>query len=141
LKFTPGESTNYFICVRDTLGRFGRDFTYRVEVMPVAPSVVVKIPEVVRNDTQSRQFISVPRGNRFATLISAKRANFGGELRFDVADLPQGVTLAADRMSGNIDSEPLVFEAAGDAPVAGKLLDLVASGTNNDGAVSGRFRQ
>ena len=84
LKFTPPETTNYFVRVRDTLGQGGRDFVYRVEIVPVAARLALKIPEVSRNDTQSRQFISVPRGNRFATLISAKRANFGGELVFGI---------------------------------------------------------
>jgi hypothetical protein len=123
------------------LGRFGRDFTYRIEVIPAAPKVAVKIPEVARNDTQSRQFIAVPRGNRFATLISAKRENFNGELHFDAPGLPTGVTMAADNLAGNVDAEPLVFEAAPDAAIGGKLLDLTATGTNANGSVIGHFRQ
>jgi hypothetical protein len=42
---------------------------------------------------------------------------------------------------GSMDAMPLVFEAAADAPITGKLLDLVASGTNAEGAVSGKFEQ
>jgi hypothetical protein len=141
LKFTPGQTTNYFVRIRDTLGRFGRDFTYRIEVTPAAPSVAVKIPDVARNDTQSRQFIAVPRGNRFATLISAKRADFDGELHFDLPGLPPGVTLAADHLAGDVEAEPLVFEAAPDAPIGRRLLDLNANGTNATGAVTGHFRQ
>jgi hypothetical protein len=141
LKFTPNETTNYFVRIRDTLGRFGRDFTYRIEVAPAAPRVAVKIPDVARNDTQSRQYIAVPRGNRFATLISAKRENFNGELHFDVAGLPSGVTMAADSLAGNVDAEPLVFEATPDAAIGGKLLDLTATGTNSNGSVIGHFRQ
>jgi hypothetical protein len=141
LKFTPPESTNYFVHVRDTLGQGGRDFFYRIEIVPVTAQLTLKIPEVSRNDTQSRQFISVPRGNRFATLISAKRVNFGGELSFAVEGLPQGIALLAERMPANIDSMPLVFEAAADAPVTGKLLDLTATGTNENKAVIGKFRQ
>jgi hypothetical protein len=141
LKFTPAETTNHFVRVRDTFGRGGRDFVYRIEVAPVEPALTVKIPEVARNDTQSRQYIAVPRGNRFATLISAKRANFGAELVFDVNDMPTGVTLHGDRMAANIDAMPLVFEAAADAPVAGRLLDLTATATNGTNAVVGRFRQ
>jgi hypothetical protein len=141
LKFTASETTNYFVRVRDTLHEGGRDFTFRVEIAPTQPSLAIKIPEVSRNDTQSRQFIIVPRGNRFATLISAKRSNFGGDLNFHVADLPTGVTMNMDRMSQNMDSMPLVFEAAPDAPIAGKLLDLTATGTNSGGSVIGNFRQ
>lgn len=141
LKFTPGETTNYFVGIRDTLGRFGRDFTYRIEIKPATPSIAVKIPEVARNDTQSRQFIAVPRGNRFATLISAKRANFNGDLKFDLPDLPAGVTMSADTLPPNVEAEPLVFEAAPDAVSGGKLLDLTAGGTNANGKVTGHFRQ
>jgi hypothetical protein len=141
LKFTPSQSTNYFVCIRDTLGRFGRDYTYRIEVTPEAPSVAVKIPEVSRNDTQSRQFIAVPRGNRFATLISAKRANCNGELHFELPGLPPGVTMAGDTLAANVDSEPLVFEAAPDAPLGGRLLDLTAVGTNANRGVTGHFQQ
>ena len=107
----------------------------------MAPHLAVKIPEVARNDTQSRQFIAVPRGNRFATLISAKRANFGGELVFGAEGLPPGVTLQADRMAANIDAMPLVFEAAPDAPIGGRLLDLTATWTNAASKVTGKFHQ
>ncbi|HEY6229475.1 MAG TPA: PPC domain-containing protein, partial [Verrucomicrobiae bacterium] len=141
LKFTANETTNYFIRVRDTLHEGGRDFAFRIEVTPTEPSLAIKIPEVSRNDTQSRQYIVVPRGNRFATLISAKRANFGGELNFNITGLPDGSTMLADRMSPNMDSMPLVFEATPDALIAGKLLDLTANGTNNGKPVVGDFRQ
>jgi hypothetical protein len=141
LKITPSDTTNYFVKVHDRLGLGGPDFTYRIEITPVRPEIAVKIPEVSRNDTQSRQFIQVPRGNRFATLISAKRANFSGELVFEVPELPTGIQMSADRMAANIDSMPLVFEAAADAPIGGKLIDLVATGTNASGKVTGKFKQ
>lgn len=141
LKFTPAATTNYFVRVRDTLGQGGREFTYRLEITPARPRLGLKIPEVARNDTQSRQFITVPRGNRFATLISAKRSNFAGALDLAIKDLPAGVTLQADRMAKNVDAMPLVFEAAADAPLGVKLLDLTATGTNGAEVVAGNFRQ
>ena len=141
LKFTPPATTNYFVRIQDTLGQFGRDFTYRIEITPAAPGITVKIPEVSRNDTQSRQFIAVPRGNRFATLISAKRANFNGGLRFELPGLPPGVAMLADNLPPNGEAEPLVFEAAPDAPIGAKLLDLTATGTNAGGSVTGHFGQ
>jgi len=141
LKFTLPETTNYFVRIRDTLHEGGADYAYRMEITPVSPSINVKIPEVSRNDTQSRQFALVPKGNRFATLISAKRANVSGELVFDVPNLPQGVHLVSDRLAANVDSMPLVFEADSDAPITGKLLELTATGTNTSGNVVGKFRQ
>ena len=112
-----------------------------LRLRPWRRALALKIPEVARNDTQSRQFIAVPRGNRFATLISARRANFGGELVFGAEGLPPGVTLQADRMAANIDAMPLVFEAAPDAPIGGKLLDLTATWTNGTSKVTGKFHQ
>jgi hypothetical protein len=141
LKFTPAETTNYFVRIKDAMGNGGTEFAYRVEVVPAEPRLEVKIPEVSRNDTQSRQYITVPRGNRFATLISAKRSNFSGDLGFDLASLPAGVKMDADRMPQGVDSMPLVFEAAEDAPIAGKLTDLTATGTNSNGSLVGTFRQ
>lgn len=141
LKITPSETTNYFVKIHDRLGLGGPDFFYRIEVTPVLPEIGVKIPEVSRNDTQSRQFIPVPRGNRFATLISVKRANLSGEVQFDAPGLPAGMQMMAERMAGNIDSMPLVFEAAPDAPIGGKLLDLTATVTNSSGTVTGKFKQ
>ncbi|HVV01744.1 MAG TPA: hypothetical protein VHH88_10315, partial [Verrucomicrobiae bacterium] len=141
LKFTPAETTNYLARISDSLGRGGPDFAYRIEVTETEPAITVKIPEVARNDTQSRQYIEVPRGNRFATLISARRLNFSGPLRFDLPGLPRGVKMLADEMSPGMDSMPLVFEADADAPLAGKLLTLTAAGTNSHGEVTGHFRQ
>jgi hypothetical protein len=141
LKFTAPEATNYFVRIADTLMRGGPDFVYRIEAKPVEPHLGLKIPEVSRNDTQSGQVITVPRGNRFATLISARRADFGGELVVSAEGLPAGVTLRADRMAANIDAMPLVFEAAPDAPIGGRLLDLTATWTNGEHQVTGRFHQ
>ncbi len=141
LRFTPSETTNYFVSLRDTLGNGGPDFVYRIEISPVQAGLTVKIPEVARNDTQSRQFIAVPRGNRVATLISAKRADFSSELVFSITNLPDGVKLASVPMAGNGDAMPLVFEAETNAPIGGRLLDLVATGTNGTNRVAGKFKQ
>ena len=141
LTFKPPETTNYFVRLRDLLGGGGPEFVYRVEVTPVEPTLTVKIPEVARNDTQSRQAMSVPRGNLFATLISAKRANFKSELALGIQDLPPGVTLHAEPMPPNVETFPLVFEAAPDAPLGAKLLDLTATGTNGTNLVVGKFKQ
>jgi hypothetical protein len=141
LKFTVPGTTNYFLRIYDKLGRGGHDFTYRVEITPVSASVAVKIPEVARNDTQSRQFIAIPRGNRCATLISAKRANFASELVFQASALPAGVSFVADTMAKNVEQMPLVFEAAPDAPLSARLLDLSATGTNVTEQIRGEFSQ
>ena len=137
VKFTPGADGDYFVKIRDQLNGGGPDFVYRIEIAEPVPSLSLKTPDIARYDSQSRQHIAVPRGNRFATLINVRRANAGGEISFKADDLPQGVKLIAEPMPASVDSFPLVFEAAADAPVTGKLLDLVA--TTSSG-VSGRWR-
>lgn len=131
------EDGEYAFFVRDFLRRGGPDFTYCVEVAPVAPSIAVRIPEVARNDSQTRQYIAVPRGNRFATLMSVRRANVAGDVNFMAAPLPAGVKLNSETMPGKVDQYPVVFEAGADAAVDGKLVDFLAATTNG---VEGQFR-
>ncbi|MFN9717299.1 MAG: peptidase, partial [Planctomycetota bacterium] len=128
----------YVIRIADHLNRGGSEFTYRVEFQQVKPSLNVGIPRVARY-SQSRQQIYVPRGNRFGTLISAERLNFGGELTVDGVQLPPGITMVAPPMSANMNVVPVVFEAAPDAPLAGALVDFRMKATDPNLAVSGRF--
>ena len=131
LKFSPPADGDYFLKVRDQLGQGGLDYVYRVEVRPVSPALALSIPQVARNDSQTRQYIVVPKGNRFATVISAKRKDFSGDLELKLDGLPQGVTMHADTMSAKMDAMPVVFEAAADAPITGKLLELTAKVPDN----------
>ena len=139
-KFTASADGEYFIKVTDQLKRGGPDFVYRIEVTPVQPTLAINIPQVARNDSQTRQYVTVAKGNRFGTLISVKRNNFSGDLQFKMDGLPGGITLQADTMSSKVDSMPLVFEAAADAPVTGKLLNLSAASTDTNKPVGGSFR-
>ncbi|MCI0745362.1 MAG: PPC domain-containing protein [Verrucomicrobia subdivision 3 bacterium] len=129
----------YFVRITDHLNQGGPDYVYRVEVTIVQPTVTLSIPQVARNDSQSRQFIAVPRGNRFATMISARRANFSGDLVFSIDGLPTGIRMNADTMAGKVDAMPIVFEAAADAPSAGKLLELTAKPAESDKSVRSHF--
>ena len=139
LKFTPPADGEYSLRIRDQFEQGGVDFAYRIEVTPQEPTVVMSIPQVARNDSQSRQFIAVPRGGRFATMMSAKRANFAGDLQYEVPDLPSGVKLIADTLPGKQELEPIVFEAAGDAPITGKFVDLAATPTETGKSVKSTF--
>lgn len=126
LKLNPGADGDFYLRIRDQFDNGGADFSYRIEVAPQVPAVTMSIPQVARNDSQSRQFISVPRGGRFATMLAAKRVNFAGDLKFDVPDLPAGVTLVSDVLTAKLDQEPLVFEAASDAAIGGRYVNLTA---------------
>ena len=140
IKFTPSKDQYYFVKVSDHLKKGGPDFVYRVEMVMPAPNLALNIPQVARNDSQNRQWIAVPRGNRFGTLIRASRANFSGDLAFNLEGIPEGIKMHAEPMIGRVDSMPLVFEAAADAPLSGKLLELTAASTDAAKPVTGGFR-
>ncbi|MFW6125207.1 MAG: PPC domain-containing protein [Pirellulales bacterium] len=125
-RFQAPEDGDYALRIADHLGRGGPDFAYRVEFQPVTPKLSLSIPKVARY-SQERQIVVVPRGNRYATLVNASRANFGGDLTIHAEGLPEGVTLTAPTMPANLNVVPVLFEAAADAPVAGSLAQLLAS--------------
>jgi hypothetical protein len=141
LRFTAPATSDFLLRVSDHLKKGGPDFFYRVELTPVMASLALKVPDVSRNNAQERKSIVVPRGNRFALLTQADRQNFGGELVIQAPGLPAGISYQCDRLPANQTQLPIVFEAAPDAPIAGKLCDLV--GTNVDPAqkVTGQLRQ
>ena len=141
IKFTPEESGKYYLRVSDQLGRGGPEYAYRVEVTAPAPRVVLSIPEVARYDTQGRQAIGVPRGNRVATLMRARRSSFNGDLQFDVPGLPTGMTVHAEAMPAGVDVMPWVFAAAADAPMdGGKLVEPVARPKASEVVLRSRYR-
>lgn len=137
-RFKVPADGEYLVRVTDHLARGGEDFVYRLEFSPVKPKLTLGIPRVARY-SQSRQTIYVPRGNRFATLISASRANFGGEIVLDGKDLPQGIKMVAEPMPSNLSSMPVVFEAAADAPLSGKLINFTGRHADPKTKISGGF--
>ena len=140
IRFNVPNDGEYFIRIRDFLKRGGPDFVYRVEITPVVPSLVLSIPQVEQY-RQDRQAIAVPRGNRFGALVRAARADFGGDLVASGADLPPGVTILNDGVPNGLDVFPVIFEAAPDAPIGGKLSDIVAKPKDDKLNIIGGYRQ
>jgi hypothetical protein len=124
-RITFPEDREYVIGVTDHLGKGGPTYFYRIEFTLVQPSTTLSIPKVALY-SQERQTISVPRGNRMATLLSVGRANFGGEVVLGAAGLPAGLKMNAENVPANLDVVPVVFEADATAAVAGGLVDLTA---------------
>jgi hypothetical protein len=117
----------YALRVRDHLSNGGPDYVYRVEFQPVKPTLSLYVPDVSRYNTHTRKSVVVARGNRFPLVVRARRGNFGGALKMAMKDFPAGVTLHCDEMASNKSALTLVFEAAADAPIAGKLADITAT--------------
>lgn len=140
IKFTPEEAGVYYLKIFDQLRSGGADYVYRIEIRPPASSVTLGIPEVARNDTQSRQFIAVARGNRMATLLNVKRANFNGDLTFSIPGLPPGVSLHAEMMPAGVDTMPWVFAATPEAELSSSLVEPLARPRAADKTVESAYR-
>ncbi len=137
LTLKPEDDGEYVAVVRDHLHRGGPDFVYALEIVPVESSLQCKFPEVARNDTQSRQYVAVPRGNHFAVLASVRRTGAAGELSLKADGLPAGLRLVTESIPAKVDQFPLVFAASADANLAGQLAELRVTATNG---VTGRFQ-
>ena len=73
-------------------------------------------------------------------VINITRANTGGPATFEAPELPAGVTMHAQEIPGNVNNFPVVFEAAPDAPIAGRLMDLRIKSKDNP-SLTGAFYQ
>lgn len=131
----------YFVRVRDMLDRGGEDFVYRIEAQPFAPSITVTMPDQIRNDAQYWKQFDIPQGNNYAMVVNVTRQNFAGDLVFDMPNLPAGVTWEAGTIPKNISQFPILVKAAPDAPVGGKMVDLLVKPTDAEQKVVGRFEQ
>lgn len=138
VRFTAPEEGEYLIQIRDHLGQGGPDYVYRCELTPVKPRLSMSLPE-------QQQFVDVtlpiPKGNRAALLIGGNRADFGGELNVEIADLPPGVTYETLAMAANQSFVPVVFTAASDAEVAGSLADVIGRHVDPEQKIEGRLIQ
>lgn len=138
VRFTAPEDGDYFVVVTDHLKRGMADFVYRVEITQPKPSLGFTIPRVDRY-SQLRQQIAVAKGNRFATLVNARRYAFGGELMLLQDNLPPGITIVAKPMVANLNSMPVVFEATADAELSGKLVLLKGRHVDETKNITGEF--
>ncbi len=137
IRFTVPADGTYTLFVHDHLRKGGADYFYRIEATPVQPLIRTSIPRVDGNNpaNQDRQTISIPKGNRYATLLVANRADFGGPVAMGLDKLPAGVKLNADAMEPGLNLVPVVFEAKGDAPTAGHLAAITATPTDPNAKV------
>lgn len=140
LRFAAPAAGDYFIRVTDHLNKGGKDYVYRIEIAPPKATLTLSLPQVAQS-SQERQTVPVPRGNRYAALVAANRVNFGGELVIGAENLPAGVKIASENMQANLGLVPVVFEAAPDAPVGGKLVDLIGKHADPKAGIVGHLEQ
>ena len=122
LRFTAPNDGDFVVNVGDHLKNGGPTYAYRVELSPVKPMLKLTVAEFVQ---YVQPTVSIPKGNRYAVMINASRIDCGGNVSIKGLDLPPGVTIEAPLLAANLSSVPVMFVAAADAPVGGKLVDLV----------------
>jgi hypothetical protein len=131
-RVTIPQDGEYWISITDHLKKGGPAYAYRVEITPVEPKLVLSAPPFAQF-TQERQSYAVPRGNRFATYVSAGRIDFGGDLNIKPEGLPAKVSVATDVMKRDMSIVPIVFEAAPDAALGTGRVSY--TGTHTDANV------
>lgn len=141
IKFTVPADDWYYLSIRDHLKNGGPEYVYRIEITEQKPSITLAIPNMGVNFTQDRQWVVIPKGNKFATTIRATRAELSGELKLLAKDLPPGVRMTAEPIANGVDTFAVLFEADKDAPVGGKLVQLSAEPTDEKTKVEGEFKQ
>lgn len=127
---TIPEDGDYFLRVTDHLERGGPNFVYRVELTASEPSVRFASPNYNVNDSHGRQFIAVPRGGRYATLVNITRNNISGDMTFQMPALPKGIKLLTDTMPKDLGNITLLFEADKDAPLGGGAFPITLAHTD-----------
>jgi hypothetical protein len=129
----------YFVRVADKRNQGGPRFIYRVELDRPTPGLAIFLPEPLRK-TQDRQVIAVPRGNRVAAHLAVRRDGCAGPVTITHGELPAGVKVSVPTVPSDEYLMPVVFEAAADAPVGGRLVPFTGvCGAKNP--VGGGFTQ
>lgn len=134
VEFTAAEDGPHKIRITDSLQRGGPAFAYRIEASTAKPKLTLDRREIDRDEAIA---IPVPRGGSMAMMMTAKRENFGGELKFDFADLPPGVTVTTYPMAADRGEIPVIFNAAADAPDASSLVKVIGTTTDPNNLITG----
>ena len=128
IRWTVPADGDYHIAVRDHLGQGGPDYFYRIELAAIAPEIVFGVIRANPNDprNQDRQSFAIPRGGRYAQVLTVTRRDTSGPLKIEFPGLPPGVTAIADELDAGQSQIPVVFEAKPDAPLTGTFTPVLA---------------
>jgi hypothetical protein len=140
LMITIPRDGEYYVRVIDKRGQGGSSFIYRIELDMPKQGLAVFLPDRVRK-SQDRQVIMVPRGNRVAAYLAVRRDGFAGPVTLNAGELPTGVRTTLATISPDEYLLPVVFEAAPDAPLGAKLVEITGTNTSNGKPITGGFAQ
>ena len=139
LQFKVPADGKYALCVFDHLGRFGKHFVYRAEVLLQTPAVEATITEQERYVSQT---VEVPRGGRMAIEVNVGRKFVGGDAKIVAKDLPPGMTQEDAMCPTDLGKVMMLFHGDAAAPNAGKLVDFKTTiQSTPETAIVGKLRQ
>ncbi|MGV3485031.1 MAG: PPC domain-containing protein [Planctomycetaceae bacterium] len=136
IEFTAAEDGLHTIRITDSLSRGGPSFAYRIEAALAKPKLTLDRRELARDEAVAA---AVPRGGTMAVMVTAKRENFGGELKLELADLPPGITATTYPMSADRGEIPVILTAAADAPEGASLTRVIATTVDPKNPVTGEL--
>ncbi len=139
LQFKVPADGKYALCISDHLGRYGKHFVYRAEILLQTPSLEATISEQERYVSQT---VEVPRGGRMAVEVNVSRRFVGGEAKLEVANLPPGVAHADTLCANDLGKVLMLFRGDSQTPNSGSLAMLNTTiQTAPDQKVVGKLRQ
>jgi hypothetical protein len=130
----------YIVRVADKKKGGGSGFFYRLELSRPQVGLAVFLAPPVRK-SQDRQAIAVPRGNRVLAYLGVRRDGFDGPVTLTPEQLPPGVKASIGTIPAGEYLVPVLFEAADEAPVGGRLVEVNGVGDSSQGPIRGSFRQ
>ena len=142
-RFKVPADGEYVLKMADLLRGGSPTYVYRVEISPVKPWLLVRLPRVQDSRElygQYRQQIFVARGNYFGGVVLARRKDHRGDVEIVTPDLPKGVTIETMTIPAGGDSVPVVFHADAEAELAGSLVALAGRDPDLSTNVYGAFR-
>ena len=140
-RFQAPETAEYVVWLVDQLGKGGPDYSYRIELMPVAPALTMTTNAEQIPLGTGVMSVAVPKGNRQAVLILGNRSDFGGELNVGVGKLPAGVSVEAPTIAASQVIVPVLFTAKPDAPLAAALAEVTGMPTDPKLKIPSEFNQ
>ncbi|MEC8355338.1 MAG: PPC domain-containing protein [Verrucomicrobiota bacterium] len=132
----------YVLRITDHLSRGSPLHAYRIETQKIGPEISASIPMFSNRDSQSRQMIPVPRGNRAATSFTLSRKNFTGDLDILAKNLPKGVKISVPKAPSSFNSIPILFSAEANAPLKKSLaeFEIIHFDKDKNTNISGKYK-
>jgi hypothetical protein len=138
IRFTVPEDGEYVCDVVDHLKQGGTTYLYRLEIMK--PRLAVDMVLEERSQFEATEVV-VPQGGRAAVMVTANRAEFGGDLNVGFGALPEGVTQETVMLTADYNRVPVLLRATAEAPLVGQLTTVTAELTDKSQPLLSRFRQ